>query len=131
MFTRFVEPGRLCEITYGPYEGKMCTIIEIVDQKRVIVDGPLEVTGVHRHMMPIRRLSLTDIKAKLGRGAAYKYLKKALVKGDIMNKWAETKEAKRKAALEFRKNMTDFDRFKLQMAKTKRNKAVRKAMLKK
>eukprot|EP00420_Gonyaulax_spinifera_P008902 CAMPEP_0197942688 /NCGR_PEP_ID=MMETSP1439-20131203/124536_1 /TAXON_ID=66791 /ORGANISM="Gonyaulax spinifera, Strain CCMP409" /LENGTH=475 /DNA_ID=CAMNT_0043565945 /DNA_START=70 /DNA_END=1496 /DNA_ORIENTATION=+ len=124
MFTRFVEPGRLAKITYGPYEGKMCTIIDIVDQKRVVVDGPLEVTGVHRHMMPIRRLSLTDLKAKISRGARLPTLKKALESGDVMGEWAKTKEAKRDAAKEFKKNMTDFDRFKLMLAKTKRNKAV-------
>ena len=65
MFKRFVEPGRLAQITYGPCEGKMCTIVDIVDQKRVIVDGPEKLTGVRRHMMPIKRLSLTDFKATM------------------------------------------------------------------
>ena len=62
-FTRFVEPGRLALITFGPCAGKMCTIVDIVDQKRVVVDGPESITGVKRHMMPVKRLSLTDFCA--------------------------------------------------------------------
>merc|ERR1712159_309470 len=78
MFDRFVEPGRLALITYGPCAGKVCTIIDIVDQKRVVVDGPESVTGVRRHMMPVKRLSLTDFTCKISRGAREKTLKKAL-----------------------------------------------------
>merc|ERR1712005_18710 len=90
MFDRFVEPGRLALITYGPCAGKMCTIVDIVDQKRVVVDGPQSVTGVPRHMMPIRRLSLTDLKCTLTSGAREKTLKKALEKEDVLKKWAAT-----------------------------------------
>jgi large subunit ribosomal protein L14e len=34
-FTRFVEVGRVVLINYGPDAGKLATIIEIVDGKRV------------------------------------------------------------------------------------------------
>merc|ERR1719254_254104 len=130
MFKRFVEPGRLALITYGPCEGKMCTIVDIVDQKRVVVDGPENVTGVRRHMLPVKRLSLTDLKAKLCRAAREKALRIALDKDGIMAKWAETAWAKKLKAKETRANMTDFDRFKLMVAKKKRS-AVVKAALKK
>ena len=59
----------------------MCTVIDIIDQKRVIVDGPESVTGVRRHMMPLKRLSLTDMSCKIVRGAREKTLKKALAAG--------------------------------------------------
>merc|ERR1712028_27015 len=95
MFDRFVEPGRLALITYGPCAGKMCTIIDIVDQKRVVVDGPEALTGVRRHMMPVRRLSLTDFKAKVPRGAREKTLKLGLKKDDIMGKWQKSSWAKK------------------------------------
>merc|ERR1712085_177388 len=107
MYTRFVEPGRLAVITYGPCSGKMCTIIDIVDQKRVVVDGPESVTGVRRHMMPIKRLSLTDLKATIPRGAREKTLKLALQKDDIMKKWASTSWGKKVAAKAARANMSD------------------------
>merc|ERR1740138_1544653 len=128
MYSRFVEPGRLALITYGPCEGKLCTIVDIVDQKRVIVDGPEGLTGVRRHMMPVRRLSLTDFKATIPRGAREKTLKKALEGDEIMKKWSETAWAKKLKAKQVRKNMTDFDRFKLMLAKKKRSAAVKGAL---
>mmetsp|Transcript_57702 Transcript_57702/g.115593 ORF Transcript_57702/g.115593 Transcript_57702/m.115593 type:complete len:132 (+) Transcript_57702:2-397(+) len=131
MFKRFVEPGRLALITYGPCAGKMCTIIDIVDQQRVVVDGPQSLTGVARHMMPIKRLSLTDFKANIVRGAREKSLRVALEKDEIMAKWAATSWAKKLKAREVRSNMTDFDRFKLMMAKKKKSKAIKKVLKKK
>mmetsp|Transcript_54821 Transcript_54821/g.166592 ORF Transcript_54821/g.166592 Transcript_54821/m.166592 type:complete len:134 (-) Transcript_54821:8-409(-) len=130
MYTRFVEPGRLALITYGPCAGKMCTIVDIVDQKRVVVDGPQSVTGVGRHMMPVRRLSLTDFSAKLARGAREKSLKTALEREEILKKWSATAWAKKLAAKEVRSKMTDFDRFKLMTVKKARAKSARGALKK-
>merc|ERR1712060_83621 len=115
----------------GPCAGKLCTIIDIVDQKRVVVDGPESVTGVRRHMMPIKRLSLTDFKATIPRGAREKTLKLALEKDDIMNKWSATSWAKKLKSKEARASMTDFDRFKLMVAKKKRAQVVKTALKKK
>jgi len=131
MFERFVEPGRLALITYGPCEGKLCTIVDIVDQKRVIVDGPESLTGVRRHMMPVKRLSLTDFTCKIPRGAREKTLKKALAEGEVMKKWGECAWAKKIAAKKARSDMNDFDRFKLMVAKKKRSKAIKTILKKK
>mmetsp|Transcript_6230 Transcript_6230/g.8437 ORF Transcript_6230/g.8437 Transcript_6230/m.8437 type:complete len:134 (+) Transcript_6230:92-493(+) len=131
MFKRFVEPGRLALITYGPCAGKMCTIIDIVDQQRVLVDGPESVTGVKRHMMPIKRLSLTDFKSGIFRGAREKALKQQLEKGEIMAKWEATNWAKKIKARETRANMTDFERFKLMKARQTRSRAIKKILKKK
>merc|ERR1719473_1452827 len=75
--------------------------------------------------MPIARLSLTDFKAKIPRGAREKTLKKAMAADDIMGKWSATAWAKKIKAREVRKNMTDFDRFKLMLAKKRRSKEVK------
>jgi len=128
MFDRFVEPGRLALITYGPCAGKMCTIIDIVDQKRVVVDGPEKTTGVRRHMMPIRRLSLTDFKVSIPRGAREKTLKLAMDKDDVMTKWGQTAWAKKLKAQKTRSEMNDFDRFKLMVARKKRSAAIKKTL---
>eukprot|EP00928_Gymnodinium_smaydae_P087788 TRINITY_DN719_c0_g2_i3.p2 TRINITY_DN719_c0_g2~~TRINITY_DN719_c0_g2_i3.p2 ORF type:complete len:134 (+),score=43.47 TRINITY_DN719_c0_g2_i3:1080-1481(+) len=130
MFERFVEPGRLALITYGPCEGKLCTVVDIVDQKRVIVDGPEGVTGVKRHMMPVKRLSLTDMKCSIPRAAREKTLRKALETGEVMKKWSETAWAKKLKVKATKKEMSDFDRFKLYQAKKKRSKAVKVALKK-
>merc|ERR1712203_918630 len=112
----------------GPCVGKMCTVVDIVDQKRVIVDGPESITGVQRHMMPVRRLSLTDLRTKVTRGVREKGLKAALEKEDTLKKWSATSWAKKLAAKEVRANMTDFERFKLMVARKKRSKEVRKTI---
>merc|ERR1719253_182026 len=49
-------------------------------------------------MMPIKRLSLTDFKCKIPRGAREKTLKKAMADEEVMKKWSETKWAKKLAA---------------------------------
>merc|ERR1719198_2533467 len=128
MFERFVEPGRVALVTYGPCEGKMCTIVDIVDQKRVIVDGPEGVTGVPRHMMPVKRLSLTDLKARIPFAAREKTLRKALESEDIIKKWSQSSWAKKIQTKKTRAEMTDFDRFKLYRAKKARSKMVKTAL---
>ena len=60
-FTRFVEVGRVALITYGPDTGKLCTIVNIIDHNRVLVDGPENVTGCHRHQISVKRIMLTDL----------------------------------------------------------------------
>merc|ERR1712146_85785 len=117
MFKRFVEAGRLALITYGPCTGRMCVIVDIVDQKRVVVDGPASITGVKRHMMPIRRLSLTDFKVRIGRGCREKCLKKCLASEKTFEEWNKTKWAKKIALRTIKREMTDFDRFFLRKAK--------------
>merc|ERR1719160_219806 len=98
MYQRFVQPGRLCYISYGPFEGKVCTVIDIVNQRRVIVDGPESQTGVPRHQIPVRWLSLTDFKCKILKAAREKTLKKALGEGETLKKWGESAWAKKIAA---------------------------------
>merc|ERR1719446_275846 len=74
-------------------------------------------------MMPIRRLSLTDIKATIPRGAREKTLKLALTKDDVMGNWEKTAWAKKLKARKTRSEMNDFDRFKLMVARKKRSAA--------
>merc|ERR1719408_1142600 len=68
-------------------------------------------------MMPVARLTLTDFKATIPRGAREKTLKKALEAGEVMKKWGETGWARKLKSREARKSMNDFDRFKLYQAK--------------
>ncbi|CAE8610719.1 unnamed protein product [Polarella glacialis] len=128
MFTRFVQAGRLALITFGPCAGKMCTIVDIVNQKNVVVDGPESVTGVKRHMMPVKRLSLTDFRIVVRRGCREKTLKKALAKDETMKKWSESAWAKKLSSKATRQNMNDFERFKLMVARKKRSQAVKKVL---
>ena len=112
-YTRFAEVGRVCLINYGPESGKLCTIIDIVDGNRALVDGPVKMTGVSRQTINFKRLSLTDIVVGITRNARNKQLEKVFTKEEVLEKWAKTATAKRLRQEKKRQNMNDFDRFKL------------------
>ena len=38
-FTKFVQIGRVASINYGPSEGKLVTILDVVNSLRVLVEG--------------------------------------------------------------------------------------------
>jgi len=120
LFKRFVEIGRVCVINLGENEGKLCVILDLLDQNRVMVDGPSDITGVHRQVIKLDYLSLTDIKIKLGRGARLRSLKNAFVKGEVQKKWEKTSWAKKLAGRNKKASLNDFERFNVMLAKKKR-----------
>merc|ERR1711939_538873 len=69
-YSRFVENGRVCLVNYGKDTDKLVTIVDVIDQNRCVVYGPT--SGVARQVMGYKRLSLTDIKIDIGRGAKAK-----------------------------------------------------------
>jgi len=123
---RNVEPGRVAVIRYGPLTGKVVTIVDMISLAKCLVDGPT--TGVARQQIPVKWLDLTDVVTPLGRGATEKVLKKSLAASGAMKTWEATKWAKSMAAKAAKKDLNDFGRFKLQAAKSKANKAVKKVM---
>merc|ERR1719502_2334628 len=130
LFERFVEPGRLCRISYGSDVNKMCTIIDIVDEKRVIVDGPASLTGVMRQPMPLKWLNLTDFKCELKRGAKEKALKAALKESDAVGSFEKSAWGKKIAAKAKKASLTDYERFRLMLAKKTKSKLVAKKIKK-
>jgi len=98
-------------INYGPDAGKLATIIEIIDAKRVLIDGPQNITGVHRQTILVKRISLTDfVVAGVGRGATQKNLDAAWKKEGTLAKWEATAWAKKIDNKKKRAAQTDFDR---------------------
>jgi large subunit ribosomal protein L14e len=112
---RFVEVGRVVMITFGPCAGKLAVIVDIIDHARVLVDGPS--TGVPRMSVSFKRCALTSIVVKIPRTIKTAGLTKALVKQDLDGMWQKTGWAKKLAVRELRTNLTDFDRFKLMVAR--------------
>jgi large subunit ribosomal protein L14e len=64
-----VEVGRVCLVNYGPDAGKLCTIVDIVDQNKCLIDGPRKMTGCGRQVIPFKRLALTDFVCKIEKSA--------------------------------------------------------------
>merc|ERR1712166_701539 len=123
VFTRFVEVGRVALISYGPYTGKLCTIVNVIDHNRVLVDGPSVATGVHRHSIGIKRLMLTDITVACKLNAKEAQLKACWEKEGTMAKWEACGWAKKRKSHALRATATDFDRFRVMVAKKERSKA--------
>ncbi|XP_068680699.1 large ribosomal subunit protein eL14-like [Montipora capricornis] len=123
VYKRLVEIGRVALINSGPDEGKLCVIVDVVDQNRALIDGPC--TNVCRKALNFRYLSLTDFKVKIGPSAGSGPVKRAFEKGEILEKWEKTAWAKKLASRKKRASLTDFDRFKLKVAKQKKNRMIR------
>mmetsp|Transcript_13985 Transcript_13985/g.19110 ORF Transcript_13985/g.19110 Transcript_13985/m.19110 type:complete len:136 (-) Transcript_13985:73-480(-) len=124
-FTRFVQVGRVVLISFGPDTGKLATIIDVIDAKRVLIDGPQSETGVHRQVISLKRVALTDLVVEnIKRNTKLKSLKSAWTAQEIKKKWSSSAWAKKLAAKAIRKNLGDFDRFKVMIAKKQKSKIV-------
>ncbi|GLG98721.1 60S ribosomal protein L14 [Gryllus bimaculatus] len=118
-FKRFVEAGRIAFIVNGPKKGKLCTIVDVIDQTRVLVDGPL--TGVERQAVRINQINLTKFCLKFPRGCRTATVRKAWKDAKIQEQWEKSSWAKSLVNKRKRLAMTDFDRFKLRKAVSVRN----------
>ncbi|OWF48020.1 60S ribosomal protein L14-like [Mizuhopecten yessoensis] len=119
---RFVEIGRVAIFAYGPDKGKLCVIVDIIDQNRALVDGPG--TGVNRKQVNYKALQLTQFKLDIGRSMRTGNLLKVWNKEKVQAKWDQTTWAKKIVNKAKRKTLSDFDRFKLMKAKQARNRLI-------
>jgi len=125
---RLVEVGRVVLLNNGPYAGKKAVVVEIIDHKRVLIDSPSEVP---RQSFPLTHVSLTSIIIPgLPRGCRNGTVKKYWEKAEVDSKWAQTAWAKKIASKEKRRELSDFDRFKVMVLKKQRRFEVKKAVAK-
>merc|ERR1711872_424007 len=123
VYKHFVEVGRVAFIAHGKDAGKLCVILDVVDQSRVLVDGPC--SGVLRQAVDLKRLHLTKFKLKLIHTSGTKAVRKQWEKDEITKKWQETNWAKKIQIKQKRAQLTDFDRFRLMRAKQARGRIIR------
>ena len=128
LYQRHIEIGRLCYIRLGDNAGKTCVIVDLVDQKRLLVDGPH--CGLARQVIRLKNLAITDLKVKIARGCKTNVVRAALTKEDIANKFLQTSLSKKAEAKKAKAALGDFDRFKLRVAKTAHNRKIRSAVRK-
>ena len=82
----------------------------------MLIDGPSkkENSGVPRQSVGLNNLIVTPIViAKLPRAAGRGAVAKAWEKAEVENTWDESAWAKRREQREKRRNLSDFDRFKV------------------
>lgn len=123
-----VQIGRVCYINFGPEQGKLCVIVDVLDLKRAIVD--CQPTGVARQQMPFARLSLTEFVIPVARNAKSSKVAKEFQAAKIAEKWQETTLGKSIAAKLRRANLTDFERFQVLVAKKQKSLLVKQEVKK-
>ena len=122
VFEKCVEVGRIILITHGPYAGKLAAIVDVIDQNRILIDGAA--LGVPRMPFRLKNIKLTKMKVKFPHSAGKKVVKQALDVGGIGEKWKTTSWAKKLEKRNVKKNLNDFDRFKLKKLKQKKSNIV-------
>merc|ERR1712157_142826 len=110
----------------GPKSGKIAAIVDVIDQNRVLLDGPC--SGVERQEYRIKNLHLTPLKITFPFSARSKVVRKAWEDEKVTEKWAESGWAKRMQMKARRQGLNDFDRFKLMKAKSARNKILQRPL---
>lgn len=122
-FTRYVQAGRIALVNYGEHLNKLVVIVDILDQNRVLVEGPT--CALRRQVMNVKRLALTNILLEgITRGDDTKKVADAYKSADVDGKFAASAWGQKLARSEKRRNLDDFGRFKVMVARMKKSKAV-------
>ena len=91
---------------------------------QVLVDAP----NITRCAMSLRRLSITGLKVDISKVPDKAALKSALTEADIEGAWAASTWGKKLAKTSARKALTDFERYKVMVARVKRSALIKKAL---
>ena len=118
VFKKFVEIGRVIVINYGPLTGKLAVIVDILTPTKVIVQGLKG--GVRRQELSLRRITLTNDKINIKRGAKKDEVLKAIDEYKLEEKYKKSNLAKKVELRQKRANLTDFDRYKVMRLRQKR-----------
>ncbi|CAI4034754.1 hypothetical protein SMKI_11G2040 [Saccharomyces mikatae IFO 1815] len=125
---RLVEVGRVVLIKKGQSAGKLAAIVEIIDQKKVLIDGPK--AGVPRQAINLGQVVLTPLTFTLPRGARTATVSKKWAAAGVCEKWATSSWAKKIAQRERRAALTDFERFQVMVLRKQKRYTVKKALAK-
>ncbi|GMM53603.1 hypothetical protein DAKH74_002190 [Maudiozyma humilis] len=125
---RQVEVGRVVLVNKGKYAGKLATIVEIIDQKKALIDGPI--CGVPRQAINLGQVVLTPLTFALPRGARTSIVSKKWTAAGVSEKWAASSWAKKIAQRKRRAALTDFERFQVMVLRKQKRYTVKKALSK-
>ena len=118
VFRRFVEVGRVIIVNYGPLVGKLAVIVDILTTTKALIQGLKG--GIKRQEISLRRVTLTDYKLDIKRGAKQAEVYKAIDDFKLEDKFKTSAFYKKNEIRQKRANLTDFDRFKVMRLRQKR-----------
>ena len=93
-FTKFVEIGRVAQISRGKLEGELVVVIDVMNLNRVVVEGK----NVARMVFPVRHLALEAQKVKILRGSKTGLIHKTISKESVYETFAKTPKAMKQAS---------------------------------
>merc|ERR1719359_1243855 len=119
-----MQVGRVVFINQGPCTEKLAVVVDIIDENRILVDGPT--TGVERQVMPTKRIMLTKFRInKVLRNQKVSALKKNIEAYGLEKKWNATGFATKLNNQRKRASLSDFDRHKAMVLRRRLAKTVR------
>lgn len=89
-----IEIGRICVKTRGREAGRKCVIVDLIDDRFVLITGPKDITGVKRRRANIKHLEPTEYKINIKPDASDEEVKKALEEAGLLEKMKETVKIK-------------------------------------
>lgn len=114
----------MCLVNYGPFRGSLVVVVNVLDHNRVLAEGPT--SKVPRQVLQLTRLSLTDLMVPIQLGARSSTLAAAYAKAGTDDAWAASSWGKKLASRSKRAQLTDFDRFKVMVARKTKASAINK-----
>merc|ERR1711973_35290 len=109
---KLVELGRVVHVTTGPSAGEIGAIVDIIDAKRMLVDGP----RMPRREIKLKDMFLTRIMLKYNDVPSQKALLAMWEKNLVDARYQRTEHAKRLEKKAKRAACTDFEYFKVRCA---------------
>ncbi|MCD6084024.1 MAG: 50S ribosomal protein L14e [Desulfurococcales archaeon] len=97
-----IEVGRICVKLRGREAGRKCVVVDIIDDKFVLITGPRQLTGVKRRRVNINHIEPTDMKVDIEKGAGDDDVLKAIENAELTEFMKEKVRISRKEFLEAR-----------------------------
>ena len=107
-----IEIGKVVFIVYGPSSEKIGVIIDILDKKRCLIDGPCG-----RQIINIKRIELTTLRLDLKNKSTSKDIKQKFVQNNVLKNWCHTSKGKNLLKKISKRNLSNFDHFKFMIGK--------------
>jgi len=126
----FIEIGRVVCINYGPNAGKLCVIVDVMNQNFALVDGANQAGGVGRTTLNSKHMAITPIKIDVARSAKSKSVEAVWTGADVLGQWAASSWGKKHAKQAKRANCSDFDRFNTMLLRKKRSQIIGRELAK-
>ena len=107
-----LEIGKIVSIVYGSSAGKIGVIIDILDEKKCLIDGPCG-----RQIINLKRLELTNFKIHIKKKITSKKIHQKFLQNHILNNWYSSIKGKKVLKSNLKLKFSDFDNFKFMIGK--------------